>query len=66
MIGVEYTKGGVAVILVTEAMIQGSGLCGASLAAESAGVTSAGHIVSIPHGITVISWVVCFIFGFLF
>ena len=62
MIEVEYTKGGVAVILVTEAIIQGSGLCGASLAAESVGgITSAGHIASIPHGIAVISWVVSLI-----
>lgn len=59
MIEVEYTKGGVAVILVTEAIIQGSGLCGASLAAESAaGMTSGGQVVSISHGIAVISWVV--------
>lgn len=59
MIEVEYTKGGV---VVTEAIIQGSGLCGASLAAErAAGITSAGHIVSVPHGIAVISWVVSLI-----
>jgi len=58
MIEVQYTKGGVAVILVPESIIQGSGLCGASLAAASAGMTSAGHIISISYGIAVISLVV--------
>jgi len=58
MIEVQYTKGGVAVILVPESIIQGSGLCGASLAAASAGMTSAGHVISTSYGIAVISWVV--------
>lgn len=59
MIEVEYTKGGVAVILVPELIIQGSGLCGASLSAESAtGMTSAGRVISTSYGIAVISWVV--------
>ncbi len=62
MIEVQYTKGGVAVILASESIIQGAGLCGASLAAESAnGMTSAGHVISTSYGIAVISWVVLFI-----